>query len=182
MDAGTSRRRIHNEINITPLTDVFLVLLIIMMLLQTSATLRYAGQIRPPQVQGAERLKQADRNCILELTGKGPNGEAEKFSLDKTEMALPHADGDKQAVVDALKNKARGEEKEKLLLRSDKDASSEAVLDVVDAIQAAAADETLSTSQRNFLSQVTISVETMGGGAAMPKQEEASKDSAGAAP
>ena len=53
MQAGTARRRIHNEINITPLTDVFLVLLIIMMLLQTAATLRYAGQIRPPQVDGA---------------------------------------------------------------------------------------------------------------------------------
>lgn len=173
MHAASGKRRVHNEINITPLTDVFLVLLIIMMLLQTSATLKYAGQIRPPQVEGAERIKQAEQNCILELTGKGANGEPEKFSLDKQEMALPDNEANKAAVIEALKNKARADEKAKLLLRSDKDASSEAVLLVVDAIQTAASDETLSTTQRDFLGKVTISVETLGGApSTAPKPED----------
>lgn len=156
MQAGTGKRQLVNEINITPLTDVFLVLLIIMMLLQTSATLRYAGQIRPPEVNGADRVKQAEENCIIEITGKGPNGEAEKISIDKQELTDFTTE-----LETILRARASGAEKAKLLLRADKDASSDAVMSVIEIIQAAAADETLPTSQRTFLGNLTISVESL---------------------
>lgn len=168
MQAHGAKRQIHNEINITPLTDVFLVLLIIMMLLQTSATLRYAGQIRPPEVEGAENVQQSDQNCIIEITGKGPNGEPELLSIDKQEtpFAVPMTDEVRDGIVQTLKNKAMAAEKAKLLLRADKDTSSDAVMAIIETIQSAAGDETMSTSQRQFLGTVNISVESVGRAAA----------------
>ncbi len=155
MQAGNGRRQLVNEINITPLTDVFLVLLIIMMLLQTSATLRYAGQIHPPEVDGADRVKQAEQNCIIEITGKGPNGEPEKISIDKQEIAT-FAD-----LEQPLRSKASGAEKAKLLLRADKDASSDMVLSVIDTVQKIAGEFGAESPQFAFLSTVTISVESL---------------------
>lgn len=158
MQAGT-KRKIHNEINITPLTDVFLVLLIIMMLLQTSATLKYAGLIRPPEVDGAERVRDADRNCVIEITGKGPNGEPEKISIDREEVTSPDQLGP------ILDRKASAHEKGKLLLRADKDASSKIVMDVVDTIQQAANGRAAESEEFKFLSTLTISVEQVRVGA-----------------
>lgn len=155
MHAGNGRRQVLNEINITPLTDVFLVLLIIMMLLQTSATLRYAGQIRPPEVPGADAVQQADQNCIIEITGKGPNGEPEKISIDRQEIAVL-AD-----LEQPLRSKANTADKAKLLLRADKDASSDTVLGVIDTVQTIAGEFGAESAAFNFLSTITISVETL---------------------
>ena len=158
MQAGT-KRKIHNEINITPLTDVFLVLLIIMMLLQTSATLKYAGLIRPPEVSGAERVHEANMNCVIEITGKGPAGEPERISVDREDIGDPKTD-----LKPLLLRKANNLEKGKLLLRADKDASSSIVMDVVEAIQDAANNGGASPEGVKFLSTVTISVEQLRAG------------------
>lgn len=180
MHAHGAKRQIHNEINITPLTDVFLVLLIIMMLLQTSATLRYAGQIRPPEVEGAENVQQSDQNCIIEVTGKGPGGEAELLSIDKQEIpfAVPMTEEVRGGIVEILKNKAMAAEKAKLLLRADKDTSSDAVMAIIETIQSAAGDETLSTSQRQFLGTVNISVESVARAAASAPEPAPAQDAA----
>lgn len=166
MHAGT-KRRIHNEINITPLTDVFLVLLIIMMLLQTAATLKYAGQIRPPEVDGAEHIHEADKNCVIEITGKGPNGEPERISIDREDVT------NAAELAPILERKANSLEKGKLLLRADKDASSKIVMDVVDEIQKAANLRSADSAQFKFLSAVTISVEQVRAVAVPPAGEPA---------
>lgn len=167
MQVGGSKRKIHNEINITPLTDVFLVLLIIMMLLQTSARLKFAGEISPPEVSGAESVKQAEQNCIIEITGKGEGGAPEKISIDKLEIT---------AVADLeqpLRSKAAAAEKAKLLLRADKDASSAIVLDVIDTVQRIAGESDAESTAFKFLSTLTISVESVPGeAAATPESPE----------
>jgi len=157
MQAGT-KRKILNEINITPLTDVFLVLLIIMMLLQTSATLKYAGLIRPPEVSGAERVHEANMNCVIEITGKGPAGEPERISVDREDIASAVELGP------ILERKANNLEKGKLLLRADKDASSKVVMDVIEEIQKTANGRAAESQQFKFLSTVTISVEQVRAG------------------
>ena len=173
MQAGT-KRKILNEINITPLTDVFLVLLIIMMLLQTAATLKYAGLIRPPEVDGAERVHEANLNCVIEITGKGPAGEPERISVDREDIASP---ADLGAILD---RKANSMEKGKLLLRADKDASSKIVMDVVDEIQKSANGRAADSPQFKFLSTVTISVEQVRAGA--PSVEDPPVAPAGGTP
>jgi biopolymer transport protein ExbD/biopolymer transport protein TolR len=68
LSAGKNRKKFVDEINITPLTDVFLVLLIIMMvvapMLKTIRT-----DIHPPDVKGADPLTKV--KLLVEITKEG---------------------------------------------------------------------------------------------------------------
>lgn len=68
MQSAKARRQLHDEINITPLTDVFLVLLIIMMvvapLLHVTRT-----DIQPPQVEAGTAINKA--KLLVEVTRDG---------------------------------------------------------------------------------------------------------------
>jgi len=68
VQSAKARRQLHDEINITPLTDVFLVLLIIMMvvapLLHVTRT-----DIQPPQVEAGAAINKA--KLLVEVTRDG---------------------------------------------------------------------------------------------------------------
>lgn len=91
--AGKFKRRLVDEINITPLTDVFLVLLIIMMVV---APMMKATRmdIHPPVVDGGGPIE--DIKLVLEITKDGqyfldgdPVAEADLANALKTEATDP---------------------------------------------------------------------------------------------
>jgi biopolymer transport protein ExbD/biopolymer transport protein TolR len=68
VSAGKNRKKFVDEINITPLTDVFLVLLIIMMVVAPMLkTVR--ADIHPPDVKGANPLTKV--KLLVEITREG---------------------------------------------------------------------------------------------------------------
>jgi len=153
MQTGNRGRQLVNEINITPLTDVFLVLLIIMMILQTSANLLFAGQIRPPEVTGAETAQATNEACIIEITSKSDATARERISIDSVEV------DDVAGLVQPLRSAANNGNKKRMMLRADRDASSDIVLQVIDTIQTVAGEFTPGDPRFALLSELTISVD-----------------------
>jgi len=95
------------EINITPLTDIFLVLLIIFMI-TSSALIESGAEINLPEVAKTDTVS---RNVVVTLTtigdiyvnGKMVNkhtfGEELKKALDETDNKLVILEGDKNAML-----------------------------------------------------------------------------------
>ena len=70
--SGGKRRQNFNEINITPLTDVFLVLLVIMFLIAPLLDNQAALKIDPPAAQSAKTADPAQvESVLIELSKEG---------------------------------------------------------------------------------------------------------------
>ena len=117
MQASGKRKQLFNEINITPLTDIFLVLLIIMMVV--APLIQQQNQsIKPPKIQGGMAMEQG--KLIVEVTAEGGiyvDGKA----VNEGEL------------VAILKEKAGKMEEKNVVVRADANTKSSAVLKVFNA-------------------------------------------------
>jgi biopolymer transport protein ExbD len=118
------KKKLVDEINITPLTDVFLVLLIIMIVV--TPMMKLTQKLQLPEIEGGDKVEQA--KLIVEVTQDG------KFFVDGVETP-----GDVNALADALKkgrDKIPGDDKW-LLVQADRYAKSKATLLLLEAAREA---------------------------------------------
>jgi len=120
--AGKVKRRLVDEINITPLTDVFLVLLIIMMVMAPMMKMTRT-EIRPPEV---------DKGAALDPS---------KLAIEVTKEGVYYVDG-KETPPPELANVLRAAAKDppetrSLILQGDKEALSKYAVAVFSAAREA---------------------------------------------
>ena len=112
--------KIFSEINITPLTDIFLVLLIIMMVV-------------------APVLQSNDTPVEYPEVNNGVNIEESKVSVSVTADGIIYVNGsavEASKLTDALVAvKDSNDEKQEIIVKADKNVSSSKVLDIMDAAQ-----------------------------------------------
>lgn len=121
MAFGSERQgKIFSEINITPLTDIFLVLLIIMMVV-------------------APVLQSNDTPVDIPEINNGVNIEESKIAVSVTADGLIYINGtptEASKLTDALiAVKNPDDEKQEIVVKADKNVSSSKVLDIMDAAQ-----------------------------------------------
>lgn len=123
-----ARRQVFNEINITPLTDIFLVLLIIMMVVAPMMqSLR--GDIKPPTVQAGSPVDQSQIAVEVSKSGEyflGGQAVAAAALTEALTKAAPKA-------AAAADSKDAAAITRVLVIRADKAARSAAVMKVFEA-------------------------------------------------
>lgn len=123
MTTGRRRQRAaFTEINITPLTDIFLVLLIIMMVIAPMLDQQGLNLVVPSQHE-AEKQQKESKIITIDVS---PSGE---YTLDGKPVT---ADSLIQAIRVAYQEKRDG-----LLIKAAQDSTHEAVVRVMDAAQTA---------------------------------------------
>jgi biopolymer transport protein ExbD/biopolymer transport protein TolR len=118
---GKNRKRVFDEINITPLTDIFLVLLIIMMVVAPMVQ-QMRNDVHPPAINSG-----------------GPTAR-DDFSVDVTKDGKYFVDGVEAAEADLsrlLGDAAQRLDPKKLTVRADRSVNSHAVMNVFNAAQEA---------------------------------------------
>lgn len=135
-------KKLFNDINITPLTDIFLVLLIIMMVVApTFQTID--NDIQVPEINSGINIE-AQECVTLAISAKG------RYYLDKKEINPKNLTSELQAVIENLKEK-------KVVVKADKNVKSKEIIKVVKAAQASGyekltvAGEPLSKKQQDEL-------------------------------
>lgn len=117
---GKARRRLVDEINITPLTDVFLVLLIIMMVV--APMMKLNKDIKPPKVDGGDPIKTV--KLVVEVS---PAGEYFVDGLKVPTEQLPNA----------LREKAANFAEKDVILNADGQTRAHAIMELFRAAQEA---------------------------------------------
>jgi biopolymer transport protein ExbD/biopolymer transport protein TolR len=117
--AGKARKQLLEEINITPLTDVFLVLLIIMIVVAPMLKIS-RNDIKMPQVEGGEPVEA--RKLVVEIT------EAGAFFVDGAMTA-------ENGLVDAFRAKVAEYDEKSLVVRADRKTKESQVIKVFTAVQ-----------------------------------------------
>jgi len=127
VSAGKNRKKFVDEINITPLTDVFLVLLIIMMVVAPMLkTVR--ADIHPPDVKGANPLTKV--KLLVEITKEG------LFFVDSEPVQTIH-------LTETLQAKSNLPDVEKsVVIRADALAKTRSVMQVMTAASKAGFKQT----------------------------------------
>lgn len=116
------QRDAFTEINITPLTDIFLVLLIIMMVI--APMLDSQGlNLALPSYHEAEQQQKESKTITVNVTAQG------EYSIDNAPVTAA-------GLLDSIKE-AYQEKKDGLLIKASQDSEHEAVVKVMDAAQAA---------------------------------------------
>ena len=85
MSAGGGGGTLTNEINVTPMIDVLLVLLIIFMMIVPNS--RKAVDVQLPDPQPAQVSSAQSNQIVLEVTPGGPGG-GPQFSINKEQVAV----------------------------------------------------------------------------------------------
>ena len=113
------KKQTFNEINITPLTDIFLVLLIIMMVIAPSFQ-SVDNNIEIPEISSGTGVEEMNANVAVTKTGElFLNGEKVTFdSLEEGLLALANENSAKEVIV-----------------KADKKAKSSDILDIMHAAQ-----------------------------------------------
>lgn len=146
--AGKVKRRLVDEINITPLTDVFLVLLIIMMVMAPALKMTRMD-IRAPEVEQGAKLDMS--RLLVEVTKEGTYFVA---GNETAEGELP--------LVLTLQNKEPAGER-KLIVQGDKEALSKHVVAIFRAAKAAQYKEvTLAVGTKSVTQQPAVPGEAPG--------------------
>jgi len=117
--AKDGKKQVFNEINITPLTDIFLVLLIIMMVIAPSFQ-SLDNNITIPEINSGVSIE--EKNATVSLTKEGElfiNGE--KTTEDALEGALAQ-------IIDSL-------EKKEVVVKADEKAKSTEIMKIMRAAQ-----------------------------------------------
>lgn len=121
MKTNKGKEALFTEINITPLTDIFLVLLIIMMVVAPTFQ-SMDNDINIPEINSGISIEQ--KNCTVSVTKEGllyVNGKQVTVEALTPELA---------ALVDSL-------EKKEVVVKADQDAKNSVVLRIMDAAQEA---------------------------------------------
>ncbi len=141
------KRQTFNEINITPLTDIFLVLLIIMMVIAPSFQ-SMDNNIKMPEVNSGVAVE--EKNATVSLTKEGEfflNGERVDDEDVLTEKLVYIADN------------AAADDKKEVVVKADTQAKSSEIMKIMRAAQAAGfeklvvAGEPLSKKEQEKLRQ-----------------------------
>ena len=135
------RKKTFNEINITPLTDIFLVLLIIMMVIAPSFQ-SANNEIKMPEINSGLAIEV--KNATVSITKDG------LFYLNNKQISCNDLEDRLSAILNTL-------EKKELLVRADKETKSSEIMKVMKAAQNAGfeklvvAGEPLTKKQQNEL-------------------------------
>lgn len=147
MKTNKGKEALFTEINITPLTDIFLVLLIIMMVVAPTFQ-SMDNSINIPEINSGISIEQ--KNCTVSVTKEGLmyiNGKETSSSALTSELS---------ALLPTL-------EKKEVVVKADTDAKNSVVLQIMDAAQDAGyeklivAGEPLSKKQQNQLKNDSMS-------------------------
>ena len=147
MKTNRGKEALFTEINITPLTDIFLVLLIIMMVVAPTFQ-SMDNSINIPEINSGISIEQ--KNCTVSVTKEGLmyiNGKETSSSALTSELS---------ALLPTL-------EKKEVVVKADTDAKNSVVLQIMDAAQDAGyeklivAGEPLSKKQQNQLKNDSMS-------------------------
>jgi biopolymer transport protein TolR len=126
MDVGGAKGGIKSDINVTPLVDVMLVLLIIMMIV--APLLQKGADVRLPQAANSSDKPETQDQTVIAIDAKGV------FFVD----GLPVAETDLQRrVTDILEGKSE----RIVLIKADEDASYGKVMDAMDQLRAAGVED-----------------------------------------
>ncbi|MBQ9149541.1 biopolymer transporter ExbD [bacterium] len=122
MDFSSSKdnqRKTFNEINITPLTDIFLVLLIIMMVIAPSFQ-SVDNNIEMPNINSGLAIE--EKNATVSITKDG------SFYVNEKKVFPENLTEDLSAIVDKT-------EKKEVVVRADKNTKSSEIMKVMKAAQ-----------------------------------------------
>lgn len=167
MQTGMNRKQVFNEINITPLTDIFLVLLIIMMVVAPMMN-QMRPDVKPPQMSSGTPVEQ--NKVTVEVTGEGAiyvqgletRAEQLTTTLKEQQDLLAAKTGKQTAVTEAQpaeSGEAPAPEEKNLIIRADKATKSGQVLKIFEAARDAGftkvtvAGESLSAERQQELQQ-----------------------------
>ena len=141
-----NERKTFNEINITPLTDIFLVLLIIMMVIAPSFQ-SIDNNIEMPNINSGLAIEQD--KAIVSIT-KDNN-----FYVNQKKVSCETLEGDLLAIINGL-------EKKELVVRADRKTKSSEIMKVMKAAQNAGfeklivAGEPLNDAQQKELKEGVV--------------------------
>ena len=124
---------LFSEINITPLTDIFLVLMIIMMVVAPILT-QTRQDIVPPRISGGEEL--GKEGLSMEVAADG------RWFIDGTEVS-------ESGLGTVLSARQPSLAKKELVVRADKRVRSDSMFDIFKAAEAAGFDRVLVTGEAN---------------------------------
>ena len=113
------RKKTFNEINITPLTDIFLVLLIIMMVIAPSFQ-SVNSNINMPEINSGTSVE--TKNATVSITKNGD------FFLNESQV-------DEYNLEDKLAELSKDSEKNEVVVRADKETKSSEIMKVMKAAQ-----------------------------------------------
>ena len=113
------RRTTFNEINITPLTDIFLVLLIIMMVIAPSFQ-SIDNNINVPEINSGLAIEQ--KNATVAITKDG------SYYVNEIKVTCDTLENELNSIIDTL-------EKKELVVRADKETKSSEIMKVMKAAQ-----------------------------------------------
>jgi len=146
MDVGSTKGGVKSDINVTPLVDVMLVLLIIMMLI--APMLQQGVAVTLPEAGNTGEKPDTQDQTVVAVDSRG------KFYVN----ALPTPPEDLVPRV----QKALEDKKEKLVyLKGDKDAKYSAIMDAMDAMRKAQIENIALITERK---QGAAGSKTAGGG------------------
>ena len=135
------RKKTFNEINITPLTDIFLVLLIIMMVIAPSFQ-SVNSEIKVPEINSGLSIEA--KNATISITKEGT------FYLNEKKISCDDLESELAQLAPNL-------EKKEVVVRADKETKSSEILKVMHSAQDAGfeklvvAGEPLTKKQQNEL-------------------------------
>lgn len=141
MQTNKGKEALFTEINITPLTDIFLVLLIIMMVVAPTFQ-SMDNDINIPEINSGISIEQT--NCTVSVTKEG------LLYINGKQVTESNLTSELEAIKDSL-------EKKEVVVKADQDAKNAVVLKIMDAAQAAGyeklivAGEPLSKKEQNEL-------------------------------
>ena len=145
-----SKGSLFTEINITPLTDIFLVLLIIMMVIAPTFQ-SIDNNIKVPEINSGIAVEQ--KNATVSVTKDG------SFFVNGTKVQPEQIASELTKIKDGL-------EKKEVVVKAEKDARSKEIMKVMQAAQTAeyekliVAGEPLSKKEQNALQKTENSEET----------------------
>ena len=138
------KRQTFNDINITPLTDIFLVLLIIMMVIAPSFQ-SMDNNIEMPKINSGLAIEQ--KNATVSITKNG------EFYVNETKVSPASLEGQLANIIDNL-------EKKEVVVRADSKTKSSEIMKVMKAAQnvgfekLVVAGEPLTQSEQNDLEKI----------------------------
>ena len=119
MQSNEGRKKTFNEINITPLTDIFLVLLIIMMVIAPSFQ-TLDNNIDMPDINSGIAIE--TKNATVSITKDG------SFFVNETKVNPSNLEHELSSIIDNV-------EKKEVIVRADKSTKSSEIMKVMKAAQ-----------------------------------------------
>ncbi len=162
MKTNKGKEALFTEINITPLTDIFLVLLIIMMVVAPTFQ-SMDNDINIPEINSGISIEQ--KNCTVSVTKEG------LMYINGKEVSPDALASELSAIVGTL-------EKKEVVVKADENAKNSVVLKIMDAAQEAGyeklvvAGEPLSKKEQNELKSNSMDSNVDDNVGAMPTQTE----------